>query len=149
MKTYYKYGNGYINIDEKNIYFTSTGNWSEIEKLTEKKVGKSKKKTGKIIMIYIFLGVIFGGPICLFLFSDRKYGIISLVIAILGGIRLKEYFSTETGPRFCIPKSKVVKITTEENNLNIEFKSMTNEPDTVIIGKVEGDMETVIREMSA
>lgn len=35
-KSFYKYKYGYINIDQNNIYITSTGNWSETIQLTEK-----------------------------------------------------------------------------------------------------------------
>jgi hypothetical protein len=51
-KSFYKYKYGYINIDQNNIYITSTGNWSETIQLTEKKFGKTKKRMGRVISIY-------------------------------------------------------------------------------------------------
>jgi hypothetical protein len=149
MKTFHKYGNGYINIDDSMIYLTSTGNWSEIETLTEKTIGKNTKKTGKIISISIFFGVLCILLLVFFLSTKNSipFKLFVLASGIIGIAKLKDYFSTETGERFYIPKSKVICITPDENNLTIEFKSVSGEPDMILIANVKGNIELIIREM--
>jgi hypothetical protein len=149
MKTYHKYRNGYINIDDTNIYLTSTGNWSEVETLSEKKVGKSTKRIGKIIGMYILLAFVSTVVICIFASSERQllFKLFSLAGGIFGVIKLYHYFNTETGERFYIPKSKVIRITPEKNNFTIEFRSETVDQETIHIVNVEGDVETVMQKM--
>ena len=36
MKEYFKYANGYININDENLFLTHSGNWSETSTLVEK-----------------------------------------------------------------------------------------------------------------
>jgi hypothetical protein len=37
MRHYFRYKGGYINIDDENIYLTTTGNWQETSVLKEQK----------------------------------------------------------------------------------------------------------------
>ena len=36
MKHWFKYEFGYVNIDSEYLYFTNTGNWSEVQEIKEK-----------------------------------------------------------------------------------------------------------------
>jgi hypothetical protein len=108
MKTFHKYGNGYINIDNSMIYLTSTGNWSEIETLTEKTIGKNTKKTGKIISSSIFFGVLCILLLVFFLSTKNSISFKLFVLAsgIIGIAKLKDYFSTETANGFIFQNQK-------------------------------------------
>jgi hypothetical protein len=59
MKEWLKHKHGYLNIDEKNLYFTKTGNWSEIADLKEQNSTefKTADQNSKIKLI-LLLGII-------------------------------------------------------------------------------------------
>ena len=141
--TYYKYKFGYINIDQNNIYLTSTGNWSEVAQLTEKTFGKTKKKIGKVISIYFFLSIVLLAMLGSFILNDKsvllKIG--SLLVGIAGFYRLKRYFDTETGQRFFIPKNKIIDIEIDRDLIKLKFKTIEDALDEIVIHKLEGNLE--------
>ena len=49
---------GYINIDETNLYFTTSRNWAETKKLSEKRTGKSMRGAFKNMSVYLFTGLL-------------------------------------------------------------------------------------------
>lgn len=142
IKTYYRYKFGFININDSNIYFTSTGNWSEIPELTEKKFGKTKRKISKVISVYFFFAVVFLFILFSFFRSENnlllKAGIFLLGVFAL--IRLKLYFDTETGERFFIPKTKIINVMEEDNTITIVFNTLDNKEETVTVDGLEGDV---------
>lgn len=140
-KTFYKYKFGYINIDQENVYVTSTGNWSEITQLREKLPGKSSRKTGKVISIYIFMSVLILMTLGSFLFVEKHIllKLSMLAVEISGLLKLKKYFDTETGPRFYIPKARILDVIVEDERVLLKFKAIDDTPDNLILPKLEGN----------
>lgn len=139
MKHYFKYGNGYINIDDENLYLTNSGNWLETKDLIEKsKVSRQynlkriSEKQNYWFTFYIMLMGFFG-------FSTETK--LWLPIAVISGLLLFllfNYFKRDFGFQYKIPLSKIEAIELyEKNALKISFKNLTNEPDFEIIKNVE------------
>ncbi|MES2397802.1 MAG: hypothetical protein V4549_17450 [Bacteroidota bacterium] len=149
-KSYYKYKFGYINIDQENVYLTSTGNWSEIKVLGEKVFGKSSKKIGKVISIYFLLAILLLMTIASFFFNEKiPYAVGTLAVGIAGVHRLKKYFDTETGQRFFIPKNKIIDIVWENDFMTLHFNTLENELDKIVLRNIEGDIEQLKQELKA
>jgi hypothetical protein len=148
-KTFYKYKFGYLNIDEENIYLTSTGNWSETKELKEKTFGKSSKKTGKVIAIYFFLTIIVLIILASFLFIEKNFilKLGTMAVSIAGFLRLKRYFDTETGQRFFIPKNKIINVEIDDDRVLIKFKTIDEKNDDLIIPELDGEMKSFIQEL--
>lgn len=148
-KTFYKYKLGYINIDEDNVYITSTGNWSETNELKEKTFGKSTKKIGKVIAIYFFLMGIILIILFSFLFIEKNFilKLFSTLASIAGFLRIKRYFDTEIGQRFFIPKIKILSTEIEDDKLSLKFKTIDGTNDVLIISSLEGDIKNITQEL--
>lgn len=139
MKRHFKYSNGFINVDENNIYITSTGNWSETKILTEKPFGKSMYDDGKYFAFYQVFGFIVVLVISLFLTETTWYikaGLILLCSLLF--YKTKDYFTPELGERFLIPKIKILDINQTKKQLIIEFKSLDDKKDII---KLNGIIE--------
>jgi hypothetical protein len=54
MKEYFKYANGFVNINYENLFLTNSGYWSETRELLEKSSKTIKKHKYKSLKIYIF-----------------------------------------------------------------------------------------------
>ncbi len=110
MRDYFKYKFGYVNVDAENIYFTSTGNWSETINMQEKGVQKQKvfRKTG--IKIFLSASVI---ALVFLIFNNLNSEKISkpLVIGLPVGLYFAyKYLSTELGSQFKLPIFKITDI---------------------------------------
>lgn len=139
MKRHFKYSNGYINVDENNVYITSTGNWSETKILTEKPFGKSMYDDGKYFGFYQVLGFII--LLLVSIFSNDTTWYIKGGLILLCGLlfyKTKDYFTPELGERFLIPKIKILNINQTKKQLIIEFKSLDNKNDFI---KLNGIIE--------
>lgn len=150
IKSFYKYKYGYVNVDPYNVYLTATGNWSETGQLSERKAGKSTKKTGKIVIIYLFLFAILMGILCLFLLGQKsillRFG--TLAGSIIAFLKLKDYFDTETGERFYIQKRKITAVSVDGTQLTIEFTSPEGSPDSIILYGIKGDTRQLKEELN-
>ncbi len=139
MKRHFKYSNGYINVDENNMYITSTGNWSETKILTEKPFGKSMYDDRKYLAFYQVLGFIVVLVISLFLTETSWY--IKAGLILLCGLlfyKTKDYFTPELGERFVIPKIKILNITQAKKQLIISFITLDDKNDVI---KLNGIIE--------
>ena len=58
MKEYFKYANGYVNINDENLFLTNSGNWSETHDLLEKSPKSIRKNDLKSVKIYAYYFVI-------------------------------------------------------------------------------------------
>jgi hypothetical protein len=126
MKVYFKYANGYVNIDEDNLFLTNSGNWSETHKLLEKSSKSIRKYNFKVFKIYIFLFII----VCLItlILSKSKSGSIPLSIILLG-FGVLAYMKREIGNRYKIPISKISNISIVDNSAKILFFNENNSED--------------------
>jgi hypothetical protein len=130
MRDYFKYKFGYVNIDSEIIYFTSTGNWSEVTGMKEKGAQKQKvlKKTG----IYIFL-IISVVALLFLILNNIDSGKISLLLLIgfpIGLYLAYKYLSTELGSQFKLPISKITNIEIENNTIHLTFLNYNKETST-------------------
>ncbi len=135
MKHYFKYNNGYINVDDENLYITSSGNWSEARKLTEKKLFRPQLKRKALeVLLYPFLICCLW--IAYYIYNEDYFGILFVILIYLTVI----YFPLRSFlyPKFKIPFSKIEAIEPyEKNSLKISFKNLNNETGSDIVKSVE------------
>ena len=55
MKEYFKYANGFVNLNDENLFLTNSGNWSETSDLLEKSPKSIRQNNFKGFKIYIYL----------------------------------------------------------------------------------------------
>jgi hypothetical protein len=118
MKEYFKYANGFININDDNLFLTNSGNWSETYDLKEKS-SKSNFKTNKIYLNYLFVIVLIGLGIYDVL-KDAKNKSFPFGIVLIG-LGVLAFLKREKGKRYKIPLSKIIKITVSNNATTIIF----------------------------
>jgi len=139
MKEWFKYEFGYVNIDDENLYFTSSGNWSETIDLNEKTKKGDAKNNSRSFSIIGFIVV----AICLFGFLifksilSGRVGFTLIVITLAGSYKLYEYLKTEIGPKFRVPLDKISEIRAEEKNIEIIFENGEGMNDSYKIYKIE------------
>lgn len=134
MKEYFKYANGFVNINDENLFLTNSGNWSETHELLEKSAKSIKQNNFKGFKIYIFLFAV----VCLvvLILSKSKRGSIPFGIILLG-LGAFAYMKRETGKQFKIPISKIIDIKIIENAAKIIFLNENNTEDFEEIKVVE------------
>lgn len=148
MKHHFKYASGYINIDEENLYLTSSGNWQETQTLLEKssnsQAANRRRITGNSIFLYGVLGTACV-VIVVMVGKDRlKFGL--LLLLFFGLYKLNQYFKREMGNRYKIPLSKIDAAEQHGDGLKISFRNADNQPDHEIVrGIKDEDREMVIK----
>ena len=134
MKEFFKYNNGYININEENLFMTNSGNWSETLTLLEKSSKSRKKNSYKNIKFYIFFLIICG----IFLLSiDGRVNRVFPIALIVLIIFVYRYFSSEMGNRYKIPLSKLKAIQINGKEVKFVFLNLKGEEDFEIIHGME------------
>ena len=138
MKEWFKYRYGFINIDENNLYFTKTGNWSETVGLEEKNENVFKKADySQKLKAVIYLTLV-GGLLLTALIFNLVSGNISYVLIvglIFSGYTVYNYMIPEMGDMFVLPKEKLLNISLKENVIIIRFiDANTNEMSHRLIG---------------
>lgn len=125
-KVYFKYGNGYLNIDNENIYFTVSGNWDETRTLGEMK-SKNNLKRQNILFWAIFL--VFAAISIWW----HSYLVLIILIVFLGVDNLfdKKYNG------FKIPHSKLIRIVRNGKNVMLQFYNTANEQMDITLKKVK------------
>jgi hypothetical protein len=139
MKHFFKYGSGYINLDDNDLYLTGSGNWQEARGLQEKgskTIGANNRRIGRMKG---FVCTVYG-CIVLALLQMVDNNLISIsAIALLGILAyyLLEYFKTDFGVRYRIPLIKISSIEKHEKGLKIIFMNVNGEPDFEIVNNVD------------
>ncbi|NJM79749.1 MAG: hypothetical protein HC854_09200 [Flavobacterium sp.] len=139
MKYFFKYEKGYINIDEKYLYMTTTGNWSEITSLNEKSSKTKSQSAVKKIKTYSFYGMMIAFSLLLFFnLSNGKGNKIFLPIGIiLMLVSAYKYIRSGAGNQYKIPLSKISKMEYSHKSLKIYFKNIDNNQDFERIETIE------------
>ena len=140
MKHYFKYNNGYTNIDQENLYLTNSGNWQEARELIEKGKSSIKKNNARINYMKGFVYTVFAIVIFLlfFMVENNKISITLSAGLILLAYYINNYFKGEFGVRYKIPLAKIDTIEPYESDaLKISFKNAENEADSEIVYGVE------------
>ena len=118
MREYFKYADGFINVNKENIFLTNSGNWSETHELNEKS-SKSNFKTNKIYLNYLLVIVLIGigsyDVLKDFKNKSFPFGIVIIALGVLAFIK------REKGKRYKIPLSKINKITISNSVAKIVF----------------------------
>lgn len=127
-REYFKYEFGFVSIDDEFIYFSSTGNGTELKKLTEKdkivRVNHWLKSSSTILYLSIFTIIMLAVQ-----FIRLDFGELSL-LSIGGagflGYQLYQYMRTEIGARFKIPRKKILEIILINSDAVIKFRDRQN-----------------------
>lgn len=139
MKEWFKYEFGYVNIDDENIYLTSSGNWSETKNLTQKtpKVVRKNNRRSTSIIVFIVATLILLGIIIYRSLLNEKLGIFLILLSIAGGYKLYSYLKTEIGSKLKIPFHKVSAIKIEKNRVELHYTNGEEIEDIEELYKVE------------
>ena len=145
MKEYFKYANGFVNINDENLFLTNSGNWSETHELLEKSSKSIRQNNFKEFRIYIFLFAV--ACLIVLILSKSKSGSIPFGIILLG-LGVFSYMKRETGKRYKIPISKIINITIVENAAKIIFFNENNIEDFEEINGLESKGLGVLEELN-
>lgn len=149
MKEYFKYANGYVNINDENLFLTNSGNWSETHDLLEKSpksIRKNNFKANKIYLYYFFVFILIGFGVFDILRDIKNksfpFGIILLGLAGLA------YMKRETGKRYKIPISKIISFDVSNDKVKILFRNANDIDDFEEIFKVDTKGLAILEELS-
>lgn len=132
-KSFYAYQNGYINIDETRVYFSSEGNWGVLKSAKEK---NGKRTTWLIWMRKRILELL---GIALFVLVLYQLGIAEGKLNIGGGVFVLYLFTIlhdlwrEERMAYYIEKSKITEIEADGYSLKLTFKNAQNKEETKLI----------------
>lgn len=144
MKEYFKYRNGYVNIDDETLYLTNSGNWSETFVLLEKSPKSIRKNKAKLLKINLYLFIL--GCLVVFFLLSSEGRVVPLALAGLG-ITAYFYMIKETGKRYKIPISKIKKIEIEGHQVKIIFLNLNDIEDVETIDNVEAKGIQILQRM--
>jgi hypothetical protein len=145
MKEYFKYANGFVNINDENLFLTNSGNWSETHELLEKSPKSIRQNNFKGFKIYIYLFVI--TCLIVLILSKAKKGSIPFGIVLLG-LGAFAYLKRETGKRYKIPIKKIKEIVILDDTAKIIFNNATDSNDFEEITKIETKGLAVLEEVN-
>lgn len=145
MKEYFKYANGFVNINDENLFLTNSGNWSETHELLEKSSKSIRQNNFKGFRIYIFLFAV--ACLIVLILSNSKKGSIPFGLILLG-LGVFSYMKRETGKRYKIPISKIISITIVGNAAKIVFFNENNREDFEEIIGIESKGLGVLEELN-
>lgn len=145
MKEYFKYANGYVNINDENLFLTNSGNWSETHDLLEKSRRSIRRNALKSLKIYSFPFII----ICISLLMMSKSDNVFFSLTF-GGLGLAAFFylKRETGKRFKIPISKITSLHITDVRVKINFKNANGIDDFEEIFEMEDKGFEVLEKLS-
>lgn len=144
MKTWFQYEYGYVNLDDKNIYFTNTGNWSDTIDLPEF-TPKTNKKTNSTVILGLFaLAAVF---IYLFMLNilSNQFSIGLLALLGFGGYFTYNYMKTEIGANFKLPYQKLIELERNGDNIDLSFLNIHNEKEVYVIRGVSKENEELLK----
>lgn len=145
MKEYFKYGNGFVNLNDENLFLTNSGNWSETLNLEEKSAKSIRKNNFKSFKIYLYIGIV--AAFILLILTRSKSGLIPFGFIILG-IAAFAYMKRETGKRYKIPVSKIFKIEITESSAKISFYNSNGIEDYEEIFNIEPKGIKILNELN-
>jgi len=136
MKDFFKYRFGYINIDDENLYLTSSGNWQEAYELKEKdsstKINNLTRIKNRNKGFTPFILIAFS------IFTDSVImASVMIAIAVLLFIILNVYYRRDLGIQYKIPFSKIESVEKYEKGIKISFRNEANENDSENINGIE------------
>jgi len=145
MKEYFKYANGYVNINDENLFLTNSGNWSETHDLLEKSPKSIRENDLRSLKIYSLPFII----VCIGLLMYSKLDNVFIPFAFSGscfGAYL--YLKRETGKRYKIPISKIISFDFSNDKVKILFRNANDIDDFEEIFKVDTKGLAILEELS-
>jgi hypothetical protein len=138
-KVWFRYNFGFVNIDEKNIYFTNTGNWSDTISLREstRNAKRADVLTKGSVIFYLAAVYIIGFVIFLLNVSSSSFSIVVFVGLPFATWYVYKYFQRDLGRRFLIPVEKIKKVSIEDDKVKLIFTNGNSEEEEFEIEKVE------------
>ena len=133
MKEWFKYEYGFINVDDDNVYLTSTGNWSETKNMEEKSDASIRKHVVKKWINILYLGgwfIVFVSFLIAFYTksTDLNQAYWRLPLALIGlALIMYKHLRKDMGPKYKIPISKIKKIEFGKEDIFIHFIDPRNE----------------------
>jgi hypothetical protein len=137
MKEWFSHKDGYVNIDEENVYLSRTGVWSEVRLLPERSKQSKRIDNYNKFKTYLFMTlailslasitVIIGKRFFTskfwneFTFAELFKATAFTVLPLLGIYFIRGYFAKETGPECKIPRSNIQKIAIDAHNKTIRM----------------------------
>lgn len=123
MKEWFKYGIGYVNIDDDFIYISNSGNWGDCQRLKEKSKVTNRANTGRQMFILSFLIIVGLGTLSVWLYNMYEDSNLFFIVAP-GPVLiyfLFKYMRREIGSAFKIPRAKIKSIKLEEDLITFYF----------------------------
>ncbi|WP_196890166.1 hypothetical protein [Aureivirga sp. CE67] len=138
MKNWFRYRDGFVNIDSENFYLTNTGNWSEIKDINEKtkEVKVNPKMQYLWYILSLFLEVILG-IVSSRVGNDFYSKIITVLIVFTIGLILYNLMRREFGKIYKVPLDKLKKVEIDKRNLRIEFLNGDDKEDSELIKGID------------
>jgi len=128
MREWFKYEFGYVNVEKETLYFTNSGNWTEIVDLEEK--GNQipfKDKIRKFrIKLYLAISLSVFGLLFFYNLISYKLSLILLILLPISAWFLYQNMKRETGMSFKVPFHKIKRVETDKANLTIIFLNGDN-----------------------
>ena len=114
---------GFVNMTPDAIYLTSTGNWTEIDRLSEKSKASIKKNAWRKTRIKLFLypSLLVLAGIVISEMSHLNLMSVSLIAGVAGGVALIKYFSSDLGNVYKIPVDKIIRTEISDSDVTIYF----------------------------
>ena len=149
MKHFFKYTSGYINIDDDNLYLTSSGNWEEARGLAEKNSTTEKANKRRVNRNSAFLYTLLALALLAtaVMVGTDKLKFFPMLIVFYGIYQANKYFSKELGNRYKIPLSKIEAIEPIDGGLKISFCNEAGQPDFEVVKGVEDKGVVVLRSL--
>jgi hypothetical protein len=123
LKEWFKYGIGYVNIDDEYIYISNSGNWGDCQRLKEKSKVTNRAATGRQMFILSFIIIV--GLVALSAWLFNTFEDIRFYFLVTPGpimiYFLFKYMRREIGPAFKIPREKIGSIVIAENSIQFVF----------------------------
>lgn len=137
MKSWFQYEYGYLNVDKENMYFTNTGNGSELRMLKELPFGKKRVKRKNPFLFYWSL--VF--PFCYFLYDEglTAQSVTVMVAFLLVFSFVYKYLRTEMGISMWIPFNRIQQISITVDFAEITYLDPVDYIQSVELDKVEKD----------
>ena len=135
MKSWFEYEYGYLVFDKENLYFTNTGNGSEIRNLKELPYGKSRVKRKHP---FYFLGAMVL-PFCYLLYEMGSTVQSFIVMACFLGVFyfVYKYLKREMGISMWILLNRIESIEISSDFAEISYRDNAEEIRFVSLDKIE------------
>lgn len=125
VKSWFPYNDGYVNIDDDNVYLSASGNWQEVRQLKEKDAEDFKSPKIRHLGLW---GLITIASTFYFFGSLNAKGsgvqqMLAVAIALLSSYFLYRKFQKDLGPRFRIPLARISQVEMSTDSATIHFKT--------------------------